>query len=83
MPPYRVGARAAVGASLPTASTDPARVMALPPASRRILLGSRHQEGDLDCSSTGIAEPAAEGQQHRLRRKAGSEATTGRPGAGR
>jgi hypothetical protein len=42
--PYGVGARVATRASLPTASTNPARVMAPPPVSRRILLGSRHQK---------------------------------------
>jgi hypothetical protein len=60
-PPYRVRARAVAGTLLPTASTDPARAMALLPASCRILLRSRRQEGEPDCSSAGMAEPAAEG----------------------
>jgi hypothetical protein len=59
--PYMVGACVVAEATLPTTSTDPARVMALPSASRRILSGSRHQEGDPDCSSAGVAEWAAEG----------------------
>jgi hypothetical protein len=79
-PPYRVGARAAARASLPTTSTYPARAMAPPPAICRILPGSHRQEGDQDCSSAGMAKSAAEGQRQYSRGEAGWRGDNRTPG---